>query len=138
MNSYQDPNPTREPSAETKKRYTPLQRALAVIAIALLAGMYLLTLVFSLLSSPFADRMFRACLGLTIFVPLAAWLTIWAVGILTHRETMASAKLLNSNPEERRKMEEAAAAQAEKAAAAAEKAAAAGSSLTSSEDSPGK
>ena len=125
MNSYQDPKPTREPSVETKKRYTPLQRALAVIAIALLAGMYLLTLVFSLLSSPFADRMFRACLGLTIFVPLAAWITIWAVGVLTHRETIASPKVLNSNPEERRKMEAAAAAMAE-------------SSLTSSEDSPGK
>ncbi len=131
MNSDRNPDLSREPSAETKKRYTPLQRALAVTAIALLVGMYLLTLVFALISSPFADRMFRACLGLTIFVPLAAWLTIWAVGILTHRETMASAKFLNSNPEERRKMEEAVAAMTDQAAAS-------GPGLTSSEDSADK
>ncbi|MBO5504717.1 MAG: hypothetical protein J5969_09595 [Lachnospiraceae bacterium] len=125
MNEDLNPNLSEKENTAEKKRYTPLQRALAIIAIALLVGMYLLTLVFALLSSPFADRMFRACLGLTIFVPLAAWITIWAVGVLTHRETIASPKVLNSNPEERRKMEAAAAAMAE-------------SSLTSSEDSPGK
>ena len=125
MNEDLNTNLSEKENTAEKKRYTPLQRALAIIAIALLVGMYLLTLVFALLSSPFADRMFRACLGLTIFVPLAAWITIWAVGVLTHRETIASPKVLNSNPEERRKMEAAAAAMAE-------------SSLTSSEDSPGK
>ncbi len=125
MNEDLNTNLSGKENTAEKKRYTPLQRALAIIAIALLVGMYLLTLVFALLSSPFADRMFRACLGLTIFVPLAAWITIWAVGVLTHRETIASPKVLNSNPEERRKMEAAAAAMAE-------------SSLTSSEDSPGK
>ena len=125
MNEDLNPNLSGKKDTAEKKRYTPLQRAFAIIAIALLVGMYLLTLVFALLSSPFADRMFRACLGLTIFVPLAAWITIWAVGVLTHRETIASPKVLNSNPEERRKMEAAAAAMAE-------------SSLTSSEDSPGK
>ena len=125
MNEDLNPNLSGKENTAEKKRYTPLQRALAIIAIALLVGMYLLTLMFALLSSPFADRMFRACLGLTIFVPLAAWITIWAVGVLTHRETIASPKVLNSNPEERRKMEAAAAAMAE-------------SSLTSSEDSPGK
>lgn len=125
MNEDLNTNLSGKENTAEKKRYTPLQRALAIIAIALLVGMYLLTLVFALLSSPFADRMFRACLGLTIFVPLAAWITIWAVGVLTHRETIASPKVLNSNPEERRKMEAAAAAMAE-------------SSITSSEDSPGK
>ena len=125
MNEDLNPNLSEKENTAEKKRYTPLQRALAIIAIALLVGMYLLTLVFALLSSPVADRMFRACLGLTIFVPLAAWITIWAVGVLTHRETIASPKVLNSNPEERRKMVAAAAAMAE-------------SSLTSSEDSPGK
>ena len=125
MNEDLNPNLSGKKDTAEKKRYTPLQRAIAIIAIALLVGMALLRPVFALLSSPFADRMFRACLGLTIFVPLAAWITIWAVGVLTHRETIASPKVLNSNPEERRKMEAAAAAMAE-------------SSLTSSEDSPGK
>lgn len=88
-------------------RHSTARRIVAWIAILLLAGMYIVTFIAALLSSPSASGLFRFCLGMTIAVPIAAWLLIYAIGWFSHRHTIASVDLLQSNPEARREMEEA-------------------------------
>jgi len=94
------------PSGRKKYPWT-LKRVLAWVLIAALVSMYLVTFVLSLSSSPAAGTAFRASLLLTIALPVIAWIFIWAVGALQHRTSIASLKLLNSNPQARKEMEEA-------------------------------
>lgn len=97
--------------SNNKHSHPPLQqtakRIIAWIAIVLLLGMYIATFVSALLSRPGTGDLFRFCLGMTIAVPIFAWIAIWAVGVLTHRHTIASMDILNSNPEARKEMEDA-------------------------------
>ena len=84
-----------------------LRRAAAIIAIVLLVGLYLVTFVLAVAGNENSARMLRFCFGMTIFVPLFAWVMIWCVGYLRHKKSMASLNILDSNPEERQRMEEA-------------------------------
>ncbi|MDO5132980.1 MAG: hypothetical protein Q4D81_08355 [Eubacteriales bacterium] len=85
------------------------RRVAAMLAIVLLAGLYILTFILAVLGDERSTQLLRFCFGLTIFLPIFLWVVIWCVGFLRHKRTMASLDILNSNPEERRKMEEAAA-----------------------------
>lgn len=92
----------------TKKKYPwTAKRVIALLAVVLLVGLYAALFVSALLSRPGTGQLFRFCLGMTIAVPIFAWIAIFAAGYLTHRHTIASADILNSNPKEREKMEEA-------------------------------
>ena len=93
-----------------------LRRAAAVIAIVLLVGLYLVTFVLAVAGNENSARMLRFCFGMTVFVPLFAWVMIWCVGYLRHKKSMASLNILDSNPEERKRMEEAIAREAGKEA----------------------
>lgn len=84
-----------------------LRRAAAIIVIVLLVGLYLVTFVLAVAGNENSARMLRFCFGMTIFVPLFAWVMIWCVGYLRHKKSMASLNILDSNPEERQRMEEA-------------------------------
>jgi len=84
-----------------------LRRAAAIIAIVLLVGLYLVTFVLAVAGNENSARMLRFCFGMTIFVPLFAWVMIWCVGYLRHKKSMASLNILDSNPDERQRMEEA-------------------------------
>ena len=75
--------------------------------IVLLVGLYLVTFVLAVAGNENSARMLRFCFGMTIFVPLFAWVMIWCVGYLRHKKSMASLNILDSNPEERQRMEEA-------------------------------
>lgn len=99
---------TGAPGASSLKRFA------AILAIVLLAGMYIVTFVLAVLGDERSTRLLRFCFGMTIFVPIFLWVVIWCVGFLRHKKTMASLDLLNSNPEERRRMEEAVAREMEK------------------------
>lgn len=46
------------------------KRILALTGAVLLAGLYLATLIFALIDSPWAYDMFRVCVGFTIVVPV--------------------------------------------------------------------
>ena len=83
------------------------RRAAAVIAIVLLVGLYLVTFILAVVGNENSARMLRFCFGMTVFVPLFAWVMIWCVGYMRRKKTMASLNILDSNPEERRRMEEA-------------------------------
>jgi hypothetical protein len=103
---------------KNKKKYPwTAKRVIALAAILLLVGLYALLLVSALLSGPGTGKLFRFCLGMTIAVPIFAWIAIYAAGFLTHRHTIASPDILNSNPRSRKKMEDALAEQMEKDAA---------------------
>ena len=91
-----------------------LQRAAALAAVVLLAGLYVVTFVLAVLGDARSTQLLRFSFGLTIFLPLFLWVVIWCVGHLRHKKSMASLDLLDSNPEERRKMEEALARQMQK------------------------
>ena len=93
-------------SGRKKYPWTP-KRVLAWLLILALVSMYLVTLVLSLSSSPAAGSAFRASLLLTIALPVIVWILIWAIGVLQRRTSIASLRLLNSNPQARKEMEQA-------------------------------
>lgn len=106
-----------DPTTDKKSGDTPrwtARRIIALIAIILLVGMYVVTLIAAMFSSPSTSRLFRFCLGMTIAVPIFAWIGIYAAGYITHRHTIASADILNSNRRERKKMEAAVAEEMER------------------------
>lgn len=104
----------RKPEKRQKKYPWTAKRIIALTAVVLLAALYVLLFLSALLSRPGTGRLFRFCLGMTIAVPIFAWIAIYAVGFLTHRHTIASPDILNSNPAQRKKMEDAMAEQMEK------------------------
>ncbi len=53
-----------------------LKRVVAIIAIALLVGLYILTLVAALLSTPESSTLFRVSLILTVVIPVLSYLII--------------------------------------------------------------
>lgn len=59
-----------------------LKQILAWIAIIFLVGMYVLTLVCSLLDSSLAQQMFRASLFCTVFIPVISWVFIMTVNLV--------------------------------------------------------
>ncbi|MDO4284936.1 MAG: hypothetical protein Q4C60_06325 [Eubacteriales bacterium] len=107
----QDPH---SPSSKTASAPWTARRIAALLCIVVLVAMYLITLFLAIFASPGAGGMFRASLLLTIALPVFCWIFIWGIGLLRGRQTIASANILNSNPEERRRMEEAIAREQER------------------------
>ncbi len=69
-----------------KKR--TFKQNIALIGVILIAIMILATLIMA-----FADptgRYFRSCLIVTIALPIALWVFMWAYGAMMHRHTPAS------------------------------------------------
>ena len=92
-----------------------IRRIAALAAIVLLAGLYILTFILAVFGDERSGVLLRFCFGMTIFVPLFAWVMIWCIGVLQNRHSMASLDILHSNPAERKRMEEAVKAESEKA-----------------------
>lgn len=65
-----------------RKNGITLKQILAWIAIVLLVGMYVLTLVFSMIDSPLAQQMFHASLYCTVFIPVIAWVFLMTVRLV--------------------------------------------------------
>lgn len=53
-----------------------LQKVLAIIAICLLVGLYITTLVTALIGSPAAIELFKVCVVATITIPILLWIFI--------------------------------------------------------------
>ena len=56
-----------------------IHQLLAWIAIIALVGLYVATLIFSLIGSPFAQKMFQASLLCTFVIPIIIWLCMMAL-----------------------------------------------------------
>lgn len=50
-----------------------VKRILAIICIIVLVGMYVTTLIMAICDSSATMSMFKGCIGVTIFVPIAAY-----------------------------------------------------------------
>jgi hypothetical protein len=61
---------------EFKSSYTKGQRVFALVAAVLLVGMYIVTLVAGITTSPAAPQLFKMSLGASILLPIMFWLYI--------------------------------------------------------------
>ena len=92
-------------SGRSESKWTA-KRIVALAAVVVLLGLYAAAFLSAIFARPGAGQLFRFCLGMTIAVPIFAWILIWAIGVMSHRHTIASLDILNSNPDARREMEE--------------------------------
>ena len=90
------------------------KRIIALAAVILLLGLYIVTFFAALTTDADSGRLFRFCLGMTIAIPIFAWIAIWAVGVMSHRHTIASMDILDSSETARKEMEEGLARELEK------------------------
>lgn len=65
------------------------KRIAAIICIILLLLLYIATLIVSILDFPGHDKLFAACLGATVGLPILLWLYIGLFGKLVDRPTIA-------------------------------------------------
>ena len=65
----------KDKNIKKKQKRAPKQIA-ALICVILLAAMYLFTLIVAFLDFPGADRLFAACLLMTIGLPILLWIFI--------------------------------------------------------------
>lgn len=63
-----------------------LKQILAILAIILLAALYLTTLIVSFLDFPGKMHFFTACIVATLALPIIIWLLIWSAGKLKKKE----------------------------------------------------
>lgn len=82
-------------TSDKKTKWTR-KRIVAIIALVLLAGLYIFTFMVALFYPADAGNLFGACLMATIAVPLLAWIYIWLYGQMTGKETIADLKILQT------------------------------------------
>ncbi|MGI6017478.1 MAG: hypothetical protein ACOX8M_01510 [Marvinbryantia sp.] len=64
-----------------------LKRILALIGVILLAALYLCTLIFALIDSPWAYDLFKVSVGATILVPVVLYAMILTAKLLKNKDT---------------------------------------------------
>lgn len=79
------------------KKYTP-KRILAIISIVLIVAMVFATLIAAVFDK--SGLLFRSFLIVTVALPLALWIFIWAYGAMTDKHTIASFDLMSINDTE--------------------------------------
>ena len=67
---------TQKEKKSFRSSYTKGQRIFALIAVVLLLGMYLLTLIAGITTSPAAPELFKMSLEASILLPIMFWLYI--------------------------------------------------------------
>lgn len=71
-----------------------VKRIAAWIAIILLVGLYVVTLVLALINSPATNSLFTVALVCTIVIPVMCWIFIWVYGQMTGKKTIADLNLM--------------------------------------------
>lgn len=74
--SKEDQNRQEQPAI---RKMPTLKQVFAWIGIGILVGLYVFTLILSLVESPLAQQMFYASLYSTFFVPIMIWIFIMTV-----------------------------------------------------------
>ena len=64
------------------RRKMTFRQIIAWIAIIMLAGIYVMTLICSFIDSPLAEQMFHASLYCTFFIPVMSWVFIMTVKLV--------------------------------------------------------
>ncbi len=75
------------------KKRTAKQIA-ALVAVILLAALYIVTLVVAIVDPTASGKWFVGCLVCTMAVPLLAWIFIWIYGETTGKKTIADLHLM--------------------------------------------
>ncbi len=82
------------------KRKATSRQIVALVGVALLVALYLITLIVAIFDRDTSGRLFQACLVATIAIPLLIWIYIWMYGKLTQKHTMADLDLHIGEPGE--------------------------------------
>ena len=61
------------------------KRILAMAGVILLVGLYLITLIFALIKSPWAFDCLKISIGLTILIPVFLWICVVMANYITER-----------------------------------------------------
>ena len=85
-------------------KMTP-KRIAAIVALVLLALLYIVTFFVALFAPVDKGNLFAACLMATIAVPLLAWIYIWLYGQMTGKKTMADLNLMQTDALENQETE---------------------------------
>lgn len=88
-------NGTQTSGEKRKSSYTKGQRIVALAAVVLLIGMYLVTLFAAIFTSPAAPELFKMCIGSTILLPIMFWLYIQFWKMFTKRPELPGEKEKN-------------------------------------------
>lgn len=59
-----------------------MKRILALITVVILVVLYAATLVFAMIDSPWAFSMFKACIGMTVVLPVLLYIYFWIYKVL--------------------------------------------------------
>lgn len=59
-----------------------LKRILALVTVIILASLYAATLIFALIDSPWAFSLFKACIGMTVVLPVLLYIYFWIYKVL--------------------------------------------------------
>lgn len=59
-----------------------MKRILALLTVVILAVLYVATLIFALIDSPWAFSMFKACIGMTVVLPCLLYIYLWIYRVL--------------------------------------------------------
>ncbi len=100
MNQNQNPNQNENKNQPANQNQTQAQnpqtgnrmdhrRIAAIIGIALLVLLYVVTLIMAIIDTPFSGTMFGICLLATFVVPLIIWVYTWMYGKITGKATIA-------------------------------------------------
>lgn len=92
------PEESRKNRDQKKGKMTP-KRIAAIVALVLLAALYIVTFVVAVAYPPGAGNLFGVCLMATIAVPLLAWVYIWLYGQTTGKKTIADLNLMQGEPQ---------------------------------------
>lgn len=79
----------KESNGGSVSSYKKPQRIAALACVCLIAALYIANLILALINTDAARKMLRATLGLTLGLPILAWIYIWMIGKLTHKKTIA-------------------------------------------------
>lgn len=71
---------------KVESSYTKGQRITALVGVVLLLGMYLVTLIAAITTSPATPALFRMCIGSSILLPILFWLYIRFAKLMIERD----------------------------------------------------
>lgn len=81
-----------------KKR--SVKQIAALIAVILLAALYLATLLLAVFDTSASGVLFRLSAICTVVIPLFAWIFIWIYGQVTGKKTIADLHLMQDAPQD--------------------------------------
>lgn len=77
-----------------ENRKKNVKQIAAWVAIILLAGLYVVTLLVAIFDKTASATMFKICLACTFVIPVLAWGFIWIYGQMTGKKTIADLHLM--------------------------------------------